>query len=176
MSDIKIDSFSSESKTRKFRSNFIVIVLILLLIALFFTIKKVGEKFLIFFIFIIILLLPVFLLFKSQLLELLPSYLRDNLTSEDELKQRQNVNIKIRLPNIVKEIAMFLSSLVFIIGGGVMMYFINKKLKDPINFLSEKGIELSQTTNNNLKDIALKILGALLSVTIGAVILVEAAN
>ena len=175
LSNIELSSYIKSNNERKFKSNIGLFVVILLIFGVLFLISQYGENFLIFSIFILIFIIPVFILFKTQILNMLPDYLQSSLTTIDESEARDTIDFKFRfkISQYIKEILCYIASAIFCIGSIYLIYIINNLLNKGVVEWKPKTIELQGDSIKKSKEIIIKCAGCLICICISGVIILE---
>ena len=131
MSDIKLSESNSPAEKYKLKSLMGYVILIIIIIGVLLISGKLGPNFFVVILFILIVLIPVFIIFRKNLVHVLPKPLTDNLLEIDE---RQEENKKKRRPykikRITREIGMYVLVTVLLIGALFQLYITRKAIKD----------------------------------------------
>lgn len=175
LSNIELSSYIKSNNERKFKSNIGLFVVILLIFGVLFLISQYGENFLIFSIFIVIFLIPVFILFKTQILDMLPDYVKSSLTTIDETEARETIDLqfKFRISQYLKEILCYIAAALFVIGSLYLINIIRNLLNKGTIEWKPKTIQLQGESIKKSKEIGIKLIGCLLCICISGVIILE---
>jgi hypothetical protein len=173
LSNIELSSYIKSNNERKFKSNIGVFVVLLLIFGVLFLISHYGENFLIFSIFIIIFIIPVFILFKTQILNMLPDYVKNSLTTIEESESRDTIDFKFRISQYIKEILCYIAAVIFCIGSIYLLYIIHKLLNKGVVEWKPKTIELQGDSIKKSKEIIIKCIGSFICICISGVIILE---
>ena len=152
MSDIKLSEHLIKNQEYKIKSYTFMTILILIVIGFIFMIGMFGPDFFALTIFLFIFSIPVILLFKQKIANILPKFVSDKLLEIDDGVAPKR-NIKFNISTYVKEIAHYIIICVILIGSGI---FLKKSNSD---FTDNKCIY--------------KIFGALILTIISGIILLE---
>ena len=129
MSDIKLSESNSSPTNYKLKSYTGIAVLLIIIIGCVLISGKLGENFFVIVLFVLIVLVPVILIFRKNLVSILPKPLSDNLL-EIDAKKEENQKKMYQPSRIVKEIGMYMLVTVLLIGAGLQLYVSKKAIKE----------------------------------------------
>jgi hypothetical protein len=156
MSDIQLSDTIKQEPKYRIKSYTMVVVLIAIIIGFLLAVGRFGPDFFAILIFFVIMLIPVILLLRNKLVNILPTIISDNLLEIDHTEEKQYA-VKFNPSRYTKQVGMYIMIVILLIGS---LFFL-KKSKDGLK--DDKGG----------KKIIYKILGGLVCTTIAGVILLE---
>tara|TARA_B100001142_G_C14100289_1_gene564942 strand:+ start:180 stop:662 length:483 start_codon:yes stop_codon:yes gene_type:complete len=156
MNDIKLSESIKQQPQYRIKSYTMVVLLIAIIIGFLLAVGRFGPDFFAILIFFVIMLIPVILLLRNKLVNILPTIISDNLLEIDHTEEKQ-YDVKFNPSRYTKQVGMYIMIVILLIGS---LFFL-KKSKDGLKDDKEG------------KKIIYKILGALVCTTIAGVILLE---
>lgn len=156
MSDLQLSETIKQDPEYKIKSYTMVVVLVTIIIGFLLTIGRFGPDFFAILVFFVIMLIPVILLLRNKLVNVLPKIISDNLLEIDHSEEKKNL-VKFNPSRYTKQLGMYIMIVILLIGS---IFFLKKSmdgLKD--NKIGEK--------------IIYKILGSLICTVIAGIILLE---
>ena len=131
MSDIKLSESNNQAQNYRLKSYTGLAVLILIIIGCILISGKLGANFFVIVLFGLIVLVPVIIIFRKNLVSILPKPISDNLL-EIDAKNNENKKKKRRYQpsKIVREIGMYILVTVLLIGAVFQLYITKKAIKD----------------------------------------------
>ena len=156
MSDIQLSETIKHDPKYKIKSYTMVVVLIAIIIGFLLAIGRFGPDLFAIIIFFVIMLIPVILLLRNKLVNILPTIISDNLLEIDHSEEKQH-KVKFNPSRYTKQVGMYIMIVILLIGS----IFFLKKSKDGL-----KDEEIGTK-------IIYKILGGLICTIISGVILLE---
>ena len=131
MSNIKLSESNNVYNNYKIKSFTGYAVLILLVIGTLFLSGTLGPNFFVVVLFVLILLVPIIIIFRKNLISILPKPVADNLLEIDlkhEEAKKQKKNYKIS--KVTKEIGVYFLVTVLLIASGIQLYISKQAIKD----------------------------------------------
>lgn len=131
MSDIKLSESNTASQNYKIKSFTGYAVLILLVIGALLLSGKLGPNFFVIVLFALIVLIPVFIIFRKNLVHVLPKPLSDNLLEIDEKQEEAKKQKKVyKTKRVTKEIGMYILVTVLLLGAFFQLYLTKYAIKE----------------------------------------------
>ena len=131
MSDIKLSESNTASQNYKIKSFTGYAVLILLVIGALLLSGKLGPNFFVIVLFVLIVLIPVFIIFRKNLVHVLPKPLSDNLLEIDEKQEEAKKQKKVyKTKRVTKEIGMYILVTVLLLGAFFQLYLTKYAIKE----------------------------------------------
>lgn len=156
MSDVQLSETIKQDPKYKIKSYTMVVVLVAIIIGFLLAIGRFGPDLFALIIFFVIMFIPVVLLLRNKLVDILPTIISDNLLEIDHSEEQQNP-VTFNPSRYTKQVGMYIMIVILLIGA---LFFL-KKSKDGLN---DEKIG---------KKIIYKILGGLLCTIIAGIILLE---
>ena len=156
MSDIQLSETIKQESKYKIKSYTMFVVIIAIIIGFLLAIGRFGPDFFAILIFFVIMLIPVILLLRNKLANVLPTIISDNLLEIDHTEEKQ-YDVKFNPTRYTKQVGMYIMIFILLIGS---IFFLKK---------SRDGLK-DETIGAK---IIYKILGGLVCTTIAGVILLE---
>ena len=156
LEDVKVESYKRESKKYRIKSyvTFLIIIAIIFLVLLF--LGSFGNDLFGLIVFLAIFTIPVLLVFRNKLPNVLPDFITNSLFEVDESEDTQPVyNVSAR----TTELANLFGVVVLLLGSIVLIIKYRKQIEDPMTFykimgsivcLVFAGIMLSNVTGEEL--------------------------
>lgn len=129
MSDIKLSEHIKTNTEYKIKSYTFFGILILILIGFLLMIGKFGPDFFALLVFLLIFSIPVILLFRNKLTNILPEFISKNLLEIDNSKTKEK-KIKFSISKYVKEVAIYIMVCILLIGSGILIKNANSDFTD----------------------------------------------
>jgi Ni,Fe-hydrogenase I cytochrome b subunit len=152
MSDISINETLKQNPEYRIKSYTMTIVLIVIVIGFILLVGAFGPDFFAILIFLIIMAIPVILLLRNKLINILPSFLSNNLLEIDH-GDKQKQTVKYNPSKYTKQVGLYIMIVFMLIGSGL--------------FLKKGNSEIEEWES------LYKILGGLICLIIGGSILLE---
>ena len=136
LEDVKVESYKRQSKSYKIKSYvmFLIIIAIIFLFLLF--LGSFGNDLFGLIVFLSIFTIPVILIFRNKLPNVLPDFITNSLFEIDNSKDTQPVyNVSTR----TKEMANLFGVVVLLIGSIVLIINYRKQIEDPMSFYKIMG-------------------------------------
>ena len=156
MSDLQLSETIEQEPEYKIKSYTMVVVIVTIIIGFLITIGRFGPDFFAILIFFVIMLIPVVLLLRNKLVNVLPKIISDNLLEIDHSEEKQN-NVKFNPTRYTKQLGMYIMIVILLVGSVIFLKKSMDGLKD----------------NKIGKKIIYKILGSLICTVIAGIILLE---
>ena len=156
MSDLQLSETIKQAPEYKIKSYTMVVVIVTIIIGFLITIGRFGPDFFAILIFFVIMLIPVVLLLRNKLVNVLPKIISDNLLEIDHSEEKQN-NVKFNPTRYTKQLGMYIMIVILLVGSVIFLKKSMDGLKD----------------NKIGKKIIYKILGSLICTVISGIILLE---
>ena len=156
MSDLQLSETIKQKPEYKIKSYTMVVVLVTIIIGFLITIGRFGPDFFAIIIFFVIMLIPVVLLLRNKLVNVLPKIISDNLLEIDHSKEKKNL-VKFNPSRYTKQLGMYIMIVILLVGS---IFFLKKSMS---------GLK----DNKIGKKIIYKILGSLICTVISGIILLE---
>jgi hypothetical protein len=148
----KVSETLVESSKYKIKSYTMFTVFILLIIGFVLLVGVLGPDFFAIIFFLFIMAIPVLILFRNKFINLLPSFVSDNLLEIDHSTEKKNT-IQFNPSKYTKQVGLYLIIVILLIGAIVFL----KKGHDKLE----------------VKKSIIKIMGALICIVIAGCILLE---
>ena len=131
MSDIELSESNTTAQKYKLKSFTAYVILILIIIGVLFLSGKLGPNFFVVILFILIVLTPILIIFRKNLVHVLPKPLTDNLLEIDEsIEETKKQRRAYKISRINKEIGMYFLVFVLLIGAFVQLYLTKYAIKE----------------------------------------------
>jgi hypothetical protein len=156
MSDLQLSETIKQDPQYKIKSYTMVVILVTIIIGFLLAIGRFGPDFFAIIIFFVIMLIPVILLLRNKLVNVLPSIISDNLLEIDHSEEKQN-SVKFNPTRYTKQLGMYIMIVILLIGS---VFFLKKSMD---------GLK----DNKIGREIIYKILGSLICTVIAGIILLE---
>ena len=131
MSDIKLSESNTSSQNYKIKSFTGYAILILLVIGALLLSGKLGPNFFVVVLFVLIVLIPVFIIFRKNLVNVLPKPLADNLLEIDERQEEAKKQKKVyEIKRVTREIGMYILVTVLLLGAFFQLYLTKYSIKE----------------------------------------------
>jgi len=156
MSDVQLSETIKQEPKYRIKSYTMVVVLIAIIIGFLLAIGRFGPDFFAILIFFVIMLIPVVLLLRNKLANVLPTIISENLLEIDHSEEKQ-YNVKFNPSRYTKQVGMYIMIVILLVGA---IFFLKK---------SRDGLKNEKEGAKSIY----KILGGLVCSTIAGVILLE---
>jgi len=153
LNDITMDSYIRKSPGKRFKSYTIGVIFTLIIIGCIFFIGTIGSDFFALLIFLLIISIPILILFRKKLLNILPDFLSSSLLEIDNEEKNESLNPKFSISKWVKEAGIYITIVLLVITSIILLIDFRKKL--------------------NEKKTLYKILGGLLCVVFSGMLLLD---
>jgi len=152
MSDITINETLKKNPEYRIKSYTMTLLLIVIIIGFVLLVGAFGPDFFAILIFLIIMAIPVILLLRNKLINVLPSFLSNNLLEIDHRDKQKNY-VNYNTSKYTKQVGLYIMIVFMLIGAGL--------------FLKKGNSEIEEWKS------LYKILGGLICLIIGGSILLE---
>jgi len=180
MSDIKIASSLKENETYRIKSYTMLFVIILLVIGCLLMVGKLGPDFFAIILFLFIMMIPLILIFKDKLRDVLPDIISDNLFEVDHSTETKK--IEYNLSKMMTQIGLYITIFILFIGSGFFLSSGNKIISDEkvkaatVNVKDLKNPFTDDYMTKEYPKSIYKILGSLFFITVSGIIILELDN
>jgi len=153
LNDVTMDSYIRKSPGKRFKSYTIGVIFVLIIIGCVFFIGTIGSDFFALLIFLLIISIPVLILFRKKLLNILPNFISNSLLEIDEEDKNENINPQFSISKWVKEAAIYITIVLLLITSIIIFIDFRKKI--------------------NKKKTVYKIIGGLLCIVLAGMLLLD---
>ena len=180
MSDIKIASSLKDNEIYRIKSYTILFVVILIVVGCLLMVGKLGPDFFAIILFLFIMMIPIILIFKDKLIDILPDFVSDNLFEVDNTND--TTKIEYNLSKMMTQIGLYVSIIILCIGSGFFLYkghtiISDEKVKSAnINVRDLKKPFTDEYMTKEYPKALYKILGSLFFITVSGIIILEIDN
>jgi len=180
MSDIKIASSLKDNEIYRIKSYTILFVVILIVVGCLLMVGKLGPDFFAIILFLFIMMIPIILIFKDKLIDILPDFVSDNLFEVDNTND--TAKIEYNLSKMMTQIGLYASIIILCIGSGFFLYkghtiISDEKVKSAnINVRDLKKPFTDEYMTKEYPKALYKILGSLFFITVSGIIILEIDN
>ena len=158
MSDVQLSDTIKKDPKYRIKSYTILVIVIAVIIGFLLLVGRFGPDFFAILIFFVIMLIPVILLLRDKLSNILPSFISNSLLEIDHSEEKTK-SLKFNPSKYTKQVGLYILIVILLIGSIIFI----KKAGDGLRLKDEK----------ETKKVIFKILGALICTTISGIILLE---
>jgi hypothetical protein len=134
----KVSETLVQSPNYKIKSYTMFTVFILVIIGFVLLVGVLGPDFFAIIFFLFIMAIPVLILFRNKFINILPSFLADNLLEIDHSKDKKNT-IKFNPSKYTKQVGLYLIIVILLIGAIVFLKKGNDKLDEKKSIIKIMG-------------------------------------
>ena len=129
-SNVKLSVHSSKSPSKRFKSYTLGVIFFLIMIGCIFFIGTIGSDFFALLIFLIIISIPLLILFRKHLYDLLPDFLSNNLLEIDNIEKNDKLKLEFRISLWGKEAGIYGTIIMLCITAAILLLDFRTKIEE----------------------------------------------
>lgn len=138
LNDLSMNTYVKKNPVKRFKSYTVGTIFMLLIIACIVLTGQIGSDFFALLVFLLIVSIPVLMLFRTKLVNILPGFLSDSLLEIDEDKNDE-LKVRFKVLKIVKEGGIYATIMMLVILSFILILDFRTKLDDKKTFVKIFG-------------------------------------
>lgn len=130
LNDVTMNSYLKNSPGKRFKSYTIGVIFILIIIGCVFSIGIIGSDFFALLVFLMIISIPVLILFRKKLLNILPNFISNSLLEIDDEEKNDSIKLKFSISKWVKETGIYFTIILLFITAAILIVDFRNKLEE----------------------------------------------